>query len=638
METPLLNQIKTPEDLKRLSLDDLNILARELRQKLIHVVSRTGGHLAPNLGVVELTLALHYVFDAPRDKIVWDVGHQSYVHKLLSGRQQEFDTLRQYGGLSGFPKRSESEYDSFNTGHSSTSISAVLGMALARDLKKENFHVIAVIGDGALTGGMAFEALNHAGHLGTNIIVVLNDNEMSISENVGALSGYLSRMRTDPMYNRHKEEMENLLKKIPSIGPTVFKAIERIKDSFKYLVVPGMIFEELGFTYLGPIDGHNIMEVKTVLERAKRTKGPIMVHVVTCKGKGYEPAEKNPDLFHGIGPFNINTGEPVSASSVVSYTEIFGKTLCQLAADDERLLAITAAMPTGTGLTRFAELFPDRFFDVGIAEQHAVTLAAGLATEGFRPVVAIYSTFLQRAYDQILHDVAMQDLPVIFAVDRAGLVGEDGETHQGIYDFAYLRHIPNMVIMAPKDENELRFMLKTAQLLDKPVSIRYPRGSGIGVQISEEIKDIPVGKAEVLRDGKDIALFAVGPLVYEALAAAESLHEHGIEVAVVNCRFIKPLDVETITEYTRKTGKVITLEEHALEGGFGSAVLELLQEQGLRAHVERIGLPDRFIEQGALRVLREKFGLCRDNIVKVGLKMAATKKLVPAKMKLLSKL
>lgn len=638
METPLLNSIKSPEDLRKLNINELNALAEEIRYKLIEVVSNTGGHLAPNLGVVELTLALHYVFDTPRDKIVWDVGHQSYVHKIITGRLQKFDSLRQYGGLSGFPKRSESIYDCFDTGHSSTSISAVLGMALARDIDKENYSLIAVIGDGAMTGGMSFEALNHAGHLGTNMIVVLNDNEMSISENVGALSGYLSRMRTDPMYNRHKEEVENLLKKIPTIGTTVFKAIDRIKDSFKYLVVPGMIFEELGFTYLGPIDGHDISEMKKVLEMAKKTKGPILVHVLTRKGKGYKPAEENPDKFHGIGPFNISTGDTKSTSSVVSYTEIFGKTICELAAEDPRLLAITAAMPTGTGLTRFAELFPDRFFDVGIAEQHAVTLAAGLAVEGFRPVVAVYSTFLQRAYDQILHDVAMQKLPVIFAIDRAGLVGEDGETHQGIYDFAYLRHIPNITLMAPKDENELRSMMKTALKAEGPIAFRYPRGSGIGVKIDQDIKEVPFGQAEVLREGKDLAILAVGPLVYEALSAADALRGQGIEAAVINCRFVKPLDRETILHYAQETRKIITVEEHTLEGGFGSAILELLQTQKVYADVERIGIVDEFINHGATRLVKEKLGLCADNIFETGIKMSVRKKkLAAAKMKLLSK-
>ncbi len=638
METPLLNTIGSPEDLQNLSIEDLDALCDEVREKLIDVVSKTGGHLAPSLGVVELTLALHYVFDSPRDKIVWDVGHQSYVHKLVTGRLAEFEKLRQYEGLSGFPKRTESPHDPFDTGHSSTSISAIVGMALARDLNKEDYNVIAVIGDGALTGGMSFEALNHVGHLGTNLIVVLNDNEMSIAENVGAMSRYLSRMRTDPVYNRQKEDVERLLKKIPTIGPTVFKAIDRIKDSFKYLVVPGMIFEELGFTYLGPIDGHNITDVKNVLERAKMTKGPVMVHVLTQKGKGYKPAVENPDRFHGIGPFNVNTGEALSKSSVVTYTEIFGKTLCELASKDEKILAITAAMPTGTGLTRFAELFPDRFFDVGIAEQHAVTMAAGMATTGFRPVVAIYSTFFQRAYDQILHDVAMQNLPVTFAIDRAGIVGEDGETHQGIYDFAYLRHIPNMVVMAPKDENELRSMLKTGLTYEGPISLRYPRGSGIGVEIFGEVETVPIGKAEVLREGSDLTLLAVGPLVYDAMEAAEELANSGIDAAVVNCRFVKPLDEGLILEFGRKTGRVITIEEHALAGGFGSAVLELLQQHGLRIHVERIGLPDKFIEQGASKIIRQKFGLSKDNIVATGIRMASKRKLVAAKIQAVSKL
>ncbi len=632
MDTPLLKNVKAPKDLSKLSAVELNDLAQEIRQVLIHTVAQNGGHLAPNLGVVELTIALHAVFASPVDKLIWDVGHQSYIHKLLTGRREEFNTLRQAGGISGFPKREESPHDFFNTGHSSTSISAALGMAMARDLHGEKSHVVAVIGDGALTGGMAFEALNHAGHLGLDLIVVLNDNEMSIAENVGALAGYLSRMRTDPRYFKQKEEMEHLFKKIPSIGPTVFKAMERIKDSFKYLVVPGMLFEELGFTYLGPIDGHNIAEMQAVLRRAKQTHGPIVVHVLTQKGKGYQPAEKNPDRFHGTGPFNIKDGEPLTRSPVESYTDIMGSTLCELAENNASILAVTAAMPTGTGLDKFARLFPKRFFDVGIAEQHAVTMSAGLATDGFKPVLAVYSTFLQRAYDQVLHDVALQNLPVVFAIDRGGLVGEDGETHQGLFDFAYLRHIPNMVVMAPKDENELRHMLYTAVNYNGPISLRYPRGGGLGVPLEPELINIPIGRAEVLREGKDVTLIAVGPPVYEALAAAEELSGFGIEATVINGRFIKPLDDETLIEHICRTGKVLTIEEHVLAGGFGSAVLEMLESRGINARVKRIGITDEFVTHGTTKALREKYGLTAGNITRTVVKSLVKPKVRPARV------
>lgn len=632
METPLLNTINGPEDLRKLSTVELYDLAEEIRQVLITTVAKNGGHLAPNLGAVEMTIALHSVFDSPKDKLVWDVGHQSYIHKLLTGRREEFHTLRQAGGMSGFPKREESLHDPFNTGHSSTSISAALGLAMARDLMGERNYVTAVIGDGALTGGMAFEALNHAGHIGLNLIVILNDNEMSIAENVGALAGYLSRMRTDPRYFKQKEEMENLFKKIPTIGPTVFKAMERIKDSFKYLVVPGMLFEELGFTYLGPINGHNIAEMQTVLKRAKQTQGPILVHILTQKGKGYRPAEENPDRFHGTGPFEITTGGALSKSPGKSYTEIFGKTLCDLAKDNKKVLAVTAAMPTGTGLDKFARLFPERFFDVGIAEQHAVTMSAGLATEGFKPVVAVYSTFLQRAYDQILHDVALQNLPVVFAIDRAGLVGEDGETHQGLYDYAYLRHIPNMVVMAPKDENELRHMLYTAVNYSGPISLRYPRGSGLGIPQDRELKNIPVGQAEVLREGKDVTIIAVGPQVYDALTAAQELCSFGIEATVINGRFIKPLDEKTFIEHIRRTGKVLTVEEHVLAGGFGSAVLEMLEKRNISARVERLGISDEFVTQAPSKQQRERYGLTAENIVSTVMQSLVKTKAIPARI------
>ncbi len=617
MDTPILNKIKSPADLKNFSLEQLYKLAEEIRGLLIETVAETGGHIAPNLGVVELTIALHSIFDCPNDKIIWDVGHQSYIHKILTGRREGFATLRQYSGISGFPKRAESHCDPFDTGHSSTSISAALGMAIARDLKGEKNHVIAVIGDGAMTGGMAFEAMNHAGHVGSNLIVILNDNEMSISENVGALAGYLSRMRTDPKYYKHKEEMELLLKKIPSIGPTVVKAIERIKDSFKYLVVPGMLFEELGFTYLGPINGHDISLIRTVLERARKSHGPVLVHVITRKGKGYKPAEENPDKFHGIGPFDVKTGN-TEKKQKITYTEVFGETLCQIAAANEKVLAITAAMPTGTGLTEFRERFSERFYDVGIAEQHAVTLAAGLAVSGYIPVVAIYSTFLQRAYDQVLHDVALQGLHVVFAIDRAGLVGEDGETHQGVFDISYLRHIPGLTVMAPKDEAELRQMLLASiEQYQGPVVVRYPRGNGFGVKIDDltDIGTIPFGRAELVRKGNDITIAAVGPMVHEAMQAADLLAELGISAEVINARFVKPLDEECLLKSISNTGRLLTVEENVLQGGFGSAVLELLETNGIMVPVKRIGVPDRFISHGAQDILREQCGLTASNII-----------------------
>ncbi|MBU7007664.1 1-deoxy-D-xylulose-5-phosphate synthase [Phosphitispora fastidiosa] len=616
MDTPLLNKIDSPADLKGFSIEQLYKLADEIRGLLIETVAETGGHIAPNLGVVELTIALHSIFDCPSDKIIWDVGHQSYIHKILTGRREGINTLRQYSGISGFPKRAESHCDPFDTGHSSTSISAALGMAIARDLRGEKNNIIAVIGDGAMTGGMAFEALNHAGHIGSSLIVILNDNEMSISENVGALAGYLSRMRTDPKYYKHKEEMELLMKKIPSIGSTVVKAMERIKDSFKYLVVPGMLFEELGFTYLGPINGHDISVIRTVLERARKSHGPVLVHVITKKGKGYQPAEDNPDKFHGIGPFDVKTGN-VRGKSKITYTKIFGETLCQLAAANEKVLAITAAMPTGTGLTEFRESFPGRFFDVGIAEQHAVTLAAGLAVSGYIPVVALYSTFLQRAYDQVLHDVALQGLHVVFAIDRAGLVGEDGETHQGVFDISFLRHIPGLAVMAPKDEGELRQMLRAAiEQYGGPAVIRYPRGAGVGVKLEDlgDISGVPFGKAEIVREGNHITIAALGPMVNEAMRAAELLAELGTSAEVINARFVKPLDEECILKSINRTGRLLTVEENVLQGGFGSAVLEMMEKHEIMVPVKRIGVPDKFVSHGAQDTLREQCGLTSSNI------------------------
>ncbi|KJS17446.1 MAG: 1-deoxy-D-xylulose-5-phosphate synthase [Peptococcaceae bacterium BRH_c4b] len=611
----LLANISSPADIRGLDNSQMQKLAEEIRREIIETVAKNGGHLAPNLGVVELTLALHSVFETPRDKIVWDVGHQCYVHKLLTGRRAKFGTLRKYNGLSGFPRPEECPHDSFATGHSSTSISAATGMALARDLKGEHHSVVAVIGDGAMTGGMAFEALNHAGHLKKDMIVVLNDNEMSIAENVGGMARYLGRLRTDPKYSRGKEEIEQILKKIPSIGPTVLKFADRLKDSFKYLVVPGMFFEELGFVYLGPIDGHNVQDMIKVLRQAKSIKEPVIVHVITKKGLGYAPAEKNPDKFHGIGPFDIKTGETVKNTIKPSYTEVFGNTAVKLAARDDSIVAITAAMPGGTGLNLFAKAFPHRFFDVGIAEQHAVTMSAGLAASGLKPLLAIYSTFLQRAYDQLLHDVCLQSLPVTLAIDRAGLVGDDGPTHHGLFDLSYLRQMPNMVVMAPRDENMLQHMLHTALEYPGPAALRYPRGIATGCPLDAEPLSIPIGKAEVLREGRDITLLAIGTTVEIAYNAATALAAEGVSATVVDARFIKPLDEECIINQILQTRTVITLEENVLSGGFGSAVMELLNARGIFGiKILSIGFPDSFVEHGDKNLLLARYGLTVDNV------------------------
>ncbi|NMA03030.1 MAG: 1-deoxy-D-xylulose-5-phosphate synthase [Clostridia bacterium] len=606
----ILETIKNPEVLKTMDKRTLELLAQEIRERIINVVALNGGHLAPNLGVVELTLALHSVYSTPRDKIVWDVGHQVYVHKLLTGRNNDFDTLRQYEGISGFPKRSESEHDVFDTGHSSTSISAALGLAQARDLKGEKYDVVAVIGDGAMTGGLAFEALNHAGDLGANLTVILNDNEMSIAPNVGAMSLYLNRLRLDPLYTKRKEDIEYLLKKVPAIGTTMVKVADRIKDSLKYLLVPGMIFEELGFKYFGPVNGHDIGELKTVLNNAKSLNRPVLIHVITQKGKGYLPAQQKPNIFHGTGAFDIKTGKAIKKSQIPTYTEVFGDTLKNLAGQDPKIVGITAAMGEGTGLNGFAQAYPERAYDVGIAEQHAVTMASALALEGFKPVVAIYSTFLQRAYDQIVHDVALQNSPVIFAIDRAGLVGEDGPTHHGIFDLAYLRHIPNLTIMAPKDENELQHMIFTATKHTKgPIAVRYPRGNGLGVKLDKEFEEIPIGKAEVLKKGEDITLLAIGNMVATALDVAELLEEKGIKSTVINARFVKPLDKETIINSVKETKRLVTFEEHSLAGGFGSGVLELCADNNLSPQILRIGIEDLFPTHGNTKKLREVYGL-----------------------------
>ncbi|SDC02670.1 MULTISPECIES: 1-deoxy-D-xylulose-5-phosphate synthase [unclassified Candidatus Frackibacter] len=614
--TKYLRKITSPQDLQGLSLEELEELAEEIRKKIIVTLSKTGGHLASSLGVVELTIALHTVFDSPSDKIIWDVGHQAYAHKLITGRYNAFSSLRQYQGLSGFPKRSESKHDILDTGHSSTSISAAVGMACARDLKGENNSVTAVIGDGALTGGMAFEALNHAGHLGKDLVVVLNDNEMSIAENVGAVSNYLTKLRTEPMVHRIKGDIEYLLNKIPAIGGKMLKTVERVKDGLKYLVVSGVLFEEFGFTYLGPIDGHNLEEVQKNLEYAKKIKGPVMVHTITTKGKGYPPAEKEPENFHGTSPFDIKTGESKRERKIPTYTQIFSDTLIRLASKDNEIVGITAAMPSGTGLDKFNAQFPDRFYDVGIAEQHAVTFGTGLALNGAKPVITLYSTFLQRAYDQVVHDVALQEAPVTLAIDRAGLVGRDGETHQGVFDYSYLRHIPNLTIMAPKDENELQHMLKTAINHPGPASLRYSRGSGVGVELDTELKELEIGKAEVLKEGSDIVIFAIGSMVVPALEASKRLAKRGIEATVVNSRFVKPLDEELILKLSKECGQILTVEEQVLQGGFGSAILELLADNGLHdIQVNRMGIPDEFVQQGEQKLLLDKYDLNKNGIM-----------------------
>ena len=609
-----MDRINTPADLKGLSVAGLSDLAQEIREEIIAVVSKNGGHLASSLGVVELTLALHCVYDAPTDRIVWDVGHQAYAHKLITGRRAGFHTLRRQDGISGFPKRSESAYDAFDVGHSSTSISASLGMAAARDLKGENYKVVAVIGDGSMTAGLAFEGLNQAGHLGRDMVVVLNDNEMSISNNVGALAGYLSRMITGERAERLKRETEVILKRFSRFGEPVLKVASRAEKSISGLLAPGMLFREMGFSYVGPIDGHDLSMLTNALRDARGRRGPVLVHVCTKKGKGYEPAEADPTSFHGAPPFDVETGRSLKSSGV-TYTGVFGDTVVELAHADPSIVAISAAMPEGTGLTGFAREFPGRFFDVGIAEQHGVTFAAGLAACGLKPVTAIYSTFMQRSYDQVVHDMCMQRLPVVLAMDRAGVVGEDGETHQGLFDVSYLRHVPNLVFMAPKDENELRHMLYTAFRLGCPTAIRYPRGRGEGAVMDEGFRDIPVGRAEVLSEGRDLAVVALGNTVGRALRAAESLKAKGYSVGVVNARFIKPLDRELILRLSEGAKRIMTVEENVLAGGFGSAVMEVLQEEGVTGvPVMRLGVPDIYVPQGTQGEIRHRLGLDEEGI------------------------
>ncbi len=617
----ILDSVNTPEDLKKLSVDKLPILADEIRELIIDSVSKTGGHLASSLGTVELTIALHYIFDTPDDKIVWDVGHQAYAHKILTGRKDALRTMRTLEGISGFPKRNESPYDTFDVGHSSTSISAALGMAQAHCLKGSKNKAIAVIGDGSLMAGMAFEGLNYAGHIKKDVIVVLNDNEMSISPNVGAMSSSLSHLISGHTYNKFRDELKTILFKIPGIGEPIAKLARQSEWFFKSLFIPGLIFDELGFKYIGPVLGHRLDLLLEDLRNIKDLKGPILLHVVTKKGKGYPPAEKNPSYFHGVGPFDKTTGKSEGKKGPLSYTEVFGNTLAQIAEEDQRIVAITAGMTSGTGLDRFEKEFPKRFFDVGIAEQHAITFAAGMATEGLRPVVAIYSTFLQRSYDQILHDVCLQNLPVVFMLDRAGIVGEDGPTHHGLFDISYLRPMPNLVFMAPKDENELGHMIHAAFSISQPVAIRYPRGKGLGVPLDQEVKEIPVGKAEIIKQGDDAAIFAIGSTVYPAIEASEMLEKEGIKCSVINSRFIKPIDKDCVLEFADKTKHLITVEENVIQGGFGSAILEEIKDHDKDINIINLGIPDIFVEHGPQNVLRAKYQIDAQGIYNTVKKM-----------------
>ncbi len=608
----MLESIRSPKDIKKFSRGQLYALAKEIRERILDVVSKNGGHLAPSLGAVELIIALHYVFDSPKDKLIFDVGHQAYAHKLLTGRAGKFDTLRKMGGLSGFLKRSESEHDLFGAGHASTSLAAALGFAVARDAKGENYEVIAIIGDGGLTGGLSWEALNNIGHLKKKIIVVLNDNEMSISRSIGAISEYLSRIRTEPSYLKVKEDLEFLLKRIP-LGLPLWEGIQRVKEAVKHLFVPGMIFEELGFTYLGPIDGHNIEALIEILKRARNVEGPTIVHILTKKGRGYPFAEEKPEIFHGVPPFVLETGEILEPDFPPTYTEVFARSLVRFGEKDERITAITAAMPLGTGLSLFAKRFPERFYDMGMGEACAVTFAAGLACEGFKPVVAIYSTFLQRSYDMIIHDVCLQNLPVVFAIDRAGLVGEDGATHHGIFDIAYLLPIPNIVISAPANEWELASLLKTALQANCPFAIRYPKERGIGIPFDNP-EVLPIGKGELLKEGEALCIIAVGTTLNIARKAVKMLEEEGIEASLVNPRFLKPLDEELILPLCTTTKRVLVVEDGIIYGGFGSHLASLLAEKGVKGiRVKLIGIKG-FVEQGKREELLSLFGLTPEGI------------------------
>lgn len=624
-----LEKITCPDDLKGLRLEALQELAFEIRQMIAKTCSRNGGHFAPSLGVVELTIALHYVLNAPTDKIIWDVGHQAYAHKLLTGRSRLFHTLRMPGGISGFPKRSESRYDSFGAGHASTSISAALGMALGRDQKGESHNVVAVCGDGAMTGGLCYEALNNIGYLGTDMLIILNDNRMSISPNIGAMSAYFNQLLTANVYNKGKETAEDLMKRVPTVGQKVIDLSHRIERSIKDLIIPeDTIFEKLGIRYLGPIDGHNLPKLIGTLEQIQNLKGPILLHVKTVKGKGYRYSESDPEKWHSGVNFEVATGarvakkdsSPSAAASLPMYTEIFSQTLVDIARNNEKIVAITAAMSTGTGLDRFAKAFPDRFYDVGIAEGHAVCCAAGMAAEGIRPVVAIYSSFLQRAFDQIIHDVALQNLPVVFAIDRAGIVGEDGPTHHGVFDLSFLRMIPNMVIMAPRDEHQLKSMMTTAMAYNKgPIAFRYPRGKITGTAAPEKSSAIEIGRGETLQafqkaKGPRIAIVSIGTMAAKGMAAADMLQKDGFNVAVADMRFVKPLDVDLLLDLAMDADMVVTLEENVLAGGFGSAVNEALAANSCFRRVTMIGLPDAWIEQGAIGSLLDHHGLSAEKI------------------------
>ncbi|CAN2049126.1 1-deoxy-D-xylulose-5-phosphate synthase 1 [Candidatus Magnetomoraceae bacterium gMMP-1] len=618
-----LNKIESPDDLKKINRADLPYLAAEIRKIIVDTVSKNGGHLASSLGTVELAIALHYVFDTPCDKIIWDVGHQAYAHKLLTGRRDQFSSLRQYKGLSGFTRRAESPFDSFSTGHSSTSVSAGLGMVCAKNLKNDKAKVIAVIGDGSMTGGIAYEALNQAGDIHKDFIVILNDNDMSISPNVGAISSFLSRKLSAKYMQDFKQQLGDFFKSLPKVGGDIYKLAKRSEDSFKAFITPGVLFEAFNFDYFGPIQGHRLDHLINILQNIKELKEPVLLHVITKKGKGYGPAEKNPIYFHGVGAFDVKTGKtPASDKHIPSYTDIFGETLVNMAEDNEKIVAVSAAMPEGTGLAEFAKHYPDRFFDVGIAEQHGVTFASGMACEGFQPVVAIYSTFLQRAYDQIIHDVCLDALPVVFAVDRGGIVGEDGPTHHGLFDLSYLRSLPNMTVMAPMDENELRRMLLTALSHNGPVALRYPRGSGTGVSLEGPVNPLSIGKAKVLTEGDDLLILAIGSTVTEALSARTELLKNNISVTVVNCRFVKPLDNDLICLLAKKIPRIITVEENMLQGGFGSAVLECLMDEGLTGlNIKRLGIPDQFVEHGPQDFLRSKYGVDARAVLEAGINL-----------------
>ena len=621
----ILNMIDTPSRLKQLPRSDLPLLADEIRERIIEVVSKGGGHLASSLGTVELAIALHYVFDTPQDKIIWDVGHQAYAHKLLTGREPQFDSLRRFRGLSGFTRTSESPYDALTTGHASTSLSAGLGMTCGKDLNNDPAKVVAVIGDGAMTGGMAYEALNQAGHLKKNLLIILNDNNMSIAPNVGAVSSILSRTFSKKKVQAAVREFGDFLKSLPGIGRDVYQLAKRSKVSFKSFVTPGMLFEAFNIEYFGPMDGHNLEHLIEMLDNLKKLDEPVLLHVKTKKGKDYKPAERNPVHFHGCSCFDIETGRSLAQKSAApSYTAVFGDTLLDLARQDPKIVAITAAMPEGTGLTRFAEVYPERFFDVGIAEQHAVTFAAGLAAEGLKPVVAIYSTFLQRAYDQIIHDVCLEGLPVVFAIDRGGIVGEDGPTHQGLFDLSYLRSLPNMVVMAPRDENELRHMLNTAIYHKGPIALLYPRGTAVGVKLDTRLHTVPIGKAEILKKGDDVLILAIGRSVQEALKARTRLKKRGIWATVVDGRFVKPLDSEGIVSLALGVPRIVSVEENMRQGGFGSAVLECSSDAGLTdIAMHRIGIGDTFVEHGDPQLLRSRYGVDATAIVQAAQRLCS---------------